>query len=96
LEIFPREWVDRVLLDQKYEGYIEKENRIIARNAKMEKVKLASGLDYFSITGLSVESREKLSKIRPRTVGQAARIPGIRQGDIALLMILAGKRHEDG
>lgn len=95
LDSFPAEWVERVMLDQKYAGYIEKENRIIARNAKMEKVKLSLGFDYASVTGLSIESREKLNKIRPLTVGQAARIPGIRQGDIALLMILAGKRHKD-
>jgi tRNA uridine 5-carboxymethylaminomethyl modification enzyme len=95
LAAFPVEWVERVMLDQKYAGYIEKENRIIARNAKMERVKLSLDMDYASINGLSIESREKLNKIRPLTVGQAARIPGIRQGDIALLMILAGKRPKD-
>jgi len=58
----------------------------------MERVKLDPDLDYFSIGALSVEAREKFSKVRPRTVGQAARIPGIRQGDIALLMILAQKQ----
>ncbi|MCL1815123.1 MAG: tRNA uridine-5-carboxymethylaminomethyl(34) synthesis enzyme MnmG [Treponema sp.] len=91
---FPPEWVQRVLLDQKYSGYIEKENRIIARNAKMERVKLESSIDYRSITGLSVEAREKLNAIRPRTVGQAARIPGIRQGDLALLMVLSRRDAE--
>ena len=91
LEDFPREWVERVLLDQKYAGYIEKENRVIARNAKMERVRLNSDLDYRAIKGLSAEAKEKFSKIRPQTVGQAARIPGIRQGDVALLMVLAQK-----
>ena len=86
---FPAEWVTRVLLDQKYAGYIEKENRIIARNAKMERVKLDPCLNYRDISGLSAEAKEKFSKIRPQTVGQAARIPGIRQGDVALLMVLA-------
>ena len=86
---FPAPWVERVLLDQKYAGYIEKENRIIARSAKMERIKLSSDLNYFSIAGLSAEAKEKFSKVRPQTVGQAARIPGIRQGDVALLMVLA-------
>ena len=86
---FHAEWVTRVLLDQKYAGYIEKENRIIARNAKMERVKLDPCLNYRDISGLSAEAKEKFSKIRPQTVGQAARIPGIRQGDVALLMVLA-------
>ncbi|MDR2700889.1 MAG: tRNA uridine-5-carboxymethylaminomethyl(34) synthesis enzyme MnmG [Spirochaetaceae bacterium] len=89
LAAFPSEWVERVLLDQKYAGYIEKENRIIARNAKMERVKLDPHLDYSTLEGLSAEAREKFNKVRPRTVGQAARIPGIRQGDIALLMVLS-------
>jgi tRNA uridine 5-carboxymethylaminomethyl modification enzyme len=89
---FPREWIDRVLLDQKYAGYIEKEKRIIARNAKMEKVKLDPNLDYRALTGLSVEAKEKLSAVRPLTLGQAARIPGMRQGDLALLMVLSTRR----
>ncbi|MDR2662424.1 MAG: tRNA uridine-5-carboxymethylaminomethyl(34) synthesis enzyme MnmG [Treponema sp.] len=91
LGAFPTEWVQRVMLDEKYAGYIEKEKRIIARNEKMERVKLDPETDYGSITGLSAEAREKLKTVRPRTVGQAARIPGVRQGDVALLMVLARK-----
>jgi tRNA uridine 5-carboxymethylaminomethyl modification enzyme len=91
LGTFPPEWVQRVMLDEKYAGYIEKEKRIIARNEKMERVKLDPETDYGSITGLSAEAREKLKTVRPRTVGQAARIPGVRQGDVALLMVLARK-----
>jgi tRNA uridine 5-carboxymethylaminomethyl modification enzyme len=86
---FPPEWVSRIVLDNKYAGYIEKEKRIIARNAKMERVKLDPDTDYSALTGLSAEAREKLTRVRPRTVGQAARIPGIRQGDVALLMVLS-------
>jgi tRNA uridine 5-carboxymethylaminomethyl modification enzyme len=48
-------------------------------------------MDYSSFTGLSAEAKEKLLSVRPLTVGQAARIPGIRQGDIAMLMILTKK-----
>ncbi|MDR2471608.1 MAG: tRNA uridine-5-carboxymethylaminomethyl(34) synthesis enzyme MnmG [Treponema sp.] len=89
LAAFPAEWVRRIRVDQKYAGYIEKENRIIARSAKMERVRLDPALDYRTVTGLSAEAREKLAAVRPRTVGQAARIPGVRQGDLALLMILS-------
>ncbi|MDR2072275.1 MAG: tRNA uridine-5-carboxymethylaminomethyl(34) synthesis enzyme MnmG [Spirochaetaceae bacterium] len=89
LEAFPPEWVMGVSLDNKYAGYIEKEKRIIGRNAKMERVKLDPGADYGRMQGLSAEAREKLAKVRPRTVAQAARIPGVRQGDVALLMVLA-------
>jgi len=51
-------------------------------------------MDYTSLTGLSAEAKEKLIAVRPITIGQASRIPGIRQGDIALLMILSRKRGE--
>jgi tRNA uridine 5-carboxymethylaminomethyl modification enzyme len=92
LAAYPPEWLERAALDIKYAGYIEKENRAAGRNAKMDAVKLESGLDYDAIPGLSAESREKLRRVRPLTVGQAARIPGVRQGDIALLMVLAKKK----
>jgi len=88
---YPNEWVERVCLDIKYAGYIEKEKRAAAKLSKMDVVKLSPDLDYASLTGLSAEAREKLKVVRPLTIGQAARIPGIRQGDIALLMILARK-----
>ena len=86
-----KEWVERVCLDIKYAGYIEKENRAAAKLAKIDAVKLPSTIDYSQVTGLSAEAKEKLKTIRPLTIGQASRIPGIRQGDIALLMILTRK-----
>jgi len=92
LASWPEEWAERVRLDAKYSGYIEKEKRVAAKLAKMDAVKLSPDTDYASLTGLSSEAKEKLKAVRPLTVGQAARIPGIRQGDIALLMILTRKR----
>jgi tRNA uridine 5-carboxymethylaminomethyl modification enzyme len=91
-ENYPGELLERVLLDIKYAGYIEKEKRAVAKAAKMDAIKLDPNMDYASLTGLSVEAREKLKTVKPFTVGQAARIPGLRQGDIALLMVLAKKR----
>ena len=58
----------------------------------MDSVKLDPNADYTAMEGLSAEAKEKLKAVRPLTVGQAARIPGVRQGDIALLMILAKKQ----
>jgi len=89
---FPCELIERALLDKKYEGYIEKEIRFAAKAAKMDAIKLDPNLDYVSIKGLSTEAKEKLTAVKPLNVGQAARIPGIRQGDIALLIILANKK----
>jgi tRNA uridine 5-carboxymethylaminomethyl modification enzyme len=92
LSEYPAEWLERVILDIKYSGYVEKEKRIAAKAAKMDAIKLDPALDYDAVNGLSSEAKEKLKKVKPLNVGQAARIPGVRQGDIALLMILAGRR----
>ena len=61
----------------------------------MDAIKLDPAMDYAALTGLSAEAQEKLKTVRPLTVGQAARIPGVRQGDIALLMVLASKTRND-
>ena len=92
LDSFPPEYIERVLLDKKYAGYIEKEIRFAAKAAKMDSIKLDTDLDYKSIPGLSAEAREKLNSVKPLNVGQAARIPGVRQGDIAVLIIRANKK----
>ncbi len=92
LSAYPAEWLERARLDIRYAGYIEKENRAAAKAAKMDAIKLDPALNYAALTGLSSEAREKLKTVRPITVGQAARIPGVRQGDIALLMVLAAKK----
>jgi tRNA uridine 5-carboxymethylaminomethyl modification enzyme len=90
---FPADWLETAALDTKYAGYIEKERRIIARRSNLEKIRLPENLDYAHIAGLSAESREKLAHIRPLTVGQASRISGIRQGDVALLVTIAAKKN---
>ncbi len=92
LSRYPAELAERALLDKKYAGYIEKEIRFAAKAAKMDAIKLDPNLDYTAIMGLSTEAKEKLAAVKPLNVGQAARIPGVRQGDIALLIILANKR----
>jgi tRNA uridine 5-carboxymethylaminomethyl modification enzyme len=93
LSVRPREWFERAVQDIKYSGYIEKEKRAAEKSAKMDAIKLPSGADFASLKGLSAEAREKLTAVRPLTVGQAARIPGVRQGDIALLIMFA-KNHQ--
>jgi tRNA uridine 5-carboxymethylaminomethyl modification enzyme len=92
LSAYPAEWLERARLDIRHAGYIEKEKRAAAKASKMDAIKLDPGLDYATLTGLSSEAREKLKIVKPITIGQAARIPGVRQGDIALLMVMAAKR----
>lgn len=76
-----------VLLDAKYEGYVARQQAVAARSARLEATELPMGLDFGTISGLSAEVREKLDRVRPQTLGQAARIPGVTPAAIALLGI---------
>ena len=71
----------------KYEGYIQKENEIVARFEKLEDLFLKEDFDYLSLTALSMEARQKLSAVRPKNLGQASRISGVSPADISVLMI---------
>lgn len=72
----------------KYGGYILRERELAEKALRLEYVKLPDDLDYLSIHSLSTESRQKLQKIRPATIGQASRIPGVSPADINLLLVL--------
>ena len=80
-------WLRQVELDIKYEGYIARQQEQVHRFKRLESLKIPHDTDYASIGGLSNESREKFTAITPRTVGQAARISGVRKSDVALLML---------
>ena len=71
----------------KYEGYVQRQLEMVERFRKMEQLKLPDDLDYSSINGLSREAREKLMRIRPRSLGQASRISGITPATISLLSV---------
>ncbi len=75
----------------KYEGYIEKEKEMADKLARLEDVKLKLEFDYHSLQSLSYEAREKLSEIKPSTLGQASRISGISPSDISVLAIYLGR-----
>lgn len=77
----------QVELDVKYEGYINRQDRQISRFEKLESLLIDENLDYGAIEGISSEGREKLKKIRPISVGQASRINGVRNSDIAVLIV---------
>jgi tRNA uridine 5-carboxymethylaminomethyl modification enzyme len=79
--------VETAVLDARYEGYAAREARQAARLGRSEDQRIPEGFDYRAVEGLSTESREKLEAVRPLTLGQAARIPGIRPADAALLMV---------
>lgn len=71
----------------KYKRYIEKEQDVANKILKFEEVSLRPDIDYFSITALSYEAREKLTKFKPATIGQASRISGVSPADISVLLI---------
>jgi tRNA uridine 5-carboxymethylaminomethyl modification enzyme len=73
--------------DCKYEGYIKREMESVARQRRQDEQTLPSGLDYAAIPGLRNESRQKLSQIRPATLGQASRISGVTPADLSLLSV---------
>lgn len=71
----------------KYQRYIEKEHDVAERILKFEDIQLPAGFDYYSLTALSYEAREKLSKMQPSTIGQASRISGVSPADVSVLLI---------
>lgn len=71
----------------KYEGYIKKNEQQIERARKLENKKLPADIDYSNIGGLRLEAREKLERVRPLTLGQAGRIPGVNPADVTVLMV---------
>ena len=74
----------------KYEGYIKRELAEVQRQKKLEDKKIPENIDYSKIIGLKQESAEKLSKIRPVSIGQASRISGVNPADISVLLIYLG------
>ncbi len=79
----------------KYEGYIKRELAEVQRQKKLEEKILPEGIDYNAITGLRLESAEKLAKIRPLNIGQASRISGVNPADISVLLIWLSSRKDD-
>ena len=72
----------------KYDGYIKRQIEQVENQEKIENIKIPKGIDYYSIKQISTESKEKLSKIMPETIGQAMRIGGVKPADISILMVL--------
>jgi len=75
----------------KYEGYISKENEIAKKLSRLEDLELKEDFNYRQLQSLSFEAREKLSKIKPRTLGQASRISGVSPADISVLIVYLGR-----
>ncbi|MBW6477604.1 MAG: tRNA uridine-5-carboxymethylaminomethyl(34) synthesis enzyme MnmG, partial [Chromatiales bacterium] len=84
---------EQVSIQLKYAGYIERQHEEIARSRRHEETALPDGFDYAGVRGLSAEVQEKLQKVRPATLGQAGRIPGVTPAAISLLLVHLKKYH---
>lgn len=84
---FSSEAIEQASIQVKYEVYIEKERGLVQRMAQLEDLEIPETFDYKKISSLGNEAREKLTRIRPRTLGQASRISGINPSDVQILMV---------
>jgi tRNA uridine 5-carboxymethylaminomethyl modification enzyme len=91
LSQYPDEFVDLAEINMKYEGYIQKEQEMVDKMNRLEEVRLHDNFDYHQLVSLSSEAREKLSRLKPRTIGQASRISGISPSDISVLLVHMGR-----
>ncbi|HPC77642.1 MAG TPA: tRNA uridine-5-carboxymethylaminomethyl(34) synthesis enzyme MnmG, partial [bacterium] len=85
--ILSSELITRLEAKVKYEGYIKREEERIKRFSQLEDKMLPEDIDYMSIRGLSLEARDRLSQVKPRTLGQASRLQGVSPADIDVLLV---------
>ncbi len=91
LSQYPKDFVETAEVTMKYEGYIRKEQEMVEKMNRLEAVRLQESTDYHSLVSLSAEAREKLTKIKPSTIGQASRISGVSPSDISVLLVHMGR-----
>ena len=87
----PAEIYEEAEIKIKYEGYIKRQNQQVESLDKLEKIKIPADINYDKLTHISTETREKLAKVRPATLAQAARIGGVKPADISVLMVLLNR-----
>ena len=88
---YETEFREQAEISIKYEGYIAKEKELVDKMLRLENIIIHDAIDYHQLHSISSEAREKLSKIKPKTLGQASRISGVSPSDIAVLMIHIGR-----
>ena len=88
---FSKEAIEQAEIQVKYDVYIEKERELVSRMNQMENLEIPSQFEYAKVHAISAEAREKLTKSRPRTLGQASRMSGINPSDVQILMVYMGR-----
>ena len=84
---FNKEIVGQVEINLKYESYIIKEKEVVEKMQRLDKSKIPNGFNYNKLVSLSAEGKEKLNKIKPKSIGQASRISGVSPSDVSILMV---------
>jgi tRNA uridine 5-carboxymethylaminomethyl modification enzyme len=91
LESYRPEIIEQAEIQVKYDVYIEKERELVDRMGQMDTLEIPGSFDYARVKAISAEAREKLGRVRPRTLGQASRISGINPSDVQILMVYMGR-----
>ena len=86
-----REVIEQAEIQIKYRGYVERERYFADKMRRLESIAIPEGFDYEAMQSLTIEARQKLSRIRPDTLGQASRIPGVSPADINVLLVKFGR-----
>ncbi|MEE1168491.1 MAG: tRNA uridine-5-carboxymethylaminomethyl(34) synthesis enzyme MnmG [Alistipes sp.] len=88
---FSQEVIEQAEIQIKYRGYVEREKYFADKMRRLESIAIPEGFDYNAMQSLTIEARQKLSRIRPETIGQASRIPGVSPADINVLLVKFGR-----
>jgi tRNA uridine 5-carboxymethylaminomethyl modification enzyme len=88
---YDNEFVELAEINMKYEGYIRKEEDMVAKMSRLEDLRLQEDFNYHAISALSAEARDKLSRHKPQTLGQASRISGVSPADVSVLLVHLGR-----
>ena len=91
LEGFNDKVIEQAEIQIKYDTYIEKEKELVAKMSQLEDLVIPENFNYEKLGSLSNEARQKFTKIKPRTLGQASRISGVNPSDVQILMVFMGR-----
>jgi tRNA uridine 5-carboxymethylaminomethyl modification enzyme len=91
LKKYDSESVSQAEINMKYEGYVQKEKEMVEKMERLENIAISTAFNYSNLKSLSTEARQKLTVIKPRTIGQASRISGVSPSDVSVLMVYMGR-----
>ena len=91
IDAMPDEYVESCEIQIKYAGYIKREQNEAAKLQRLDQIRIPDTFNFNEVQSLSTEARQKLSRIRPKSIGEAQRIPGVSPNDVSVLLVLMGR-----